>query len=123
MEPLTLGGRKTRRGKMYRGVVSKLWGNGVAAVVAMSIVDDVVELACQGLFVERVVRGRGVWSCRECEAGRGGRGCESSRRKGREKMRVRVVWGSVEKCCCVVCLNGVWGGRGVGRGKVVGLCV
>ena len=59
MEPLTLGGRK---GKMYSGVVSKLWGNGVAAVVAMSIVDDVVELACQGLFVERVVRGRGVWS-------------------------------------------------------------
>ncbi len=38
MEPLTLGSRK---GKMYRGVVSKLWGNGVAAVVAMSIVDDV----------------------------------------------------------------------------------
>ncbi len=40
MEPLTLGGRKTRRGKMYRGVVTKLWGNGVAAVVAMSIVEE-----------------------------------------------------------------------------------
>ena len=38
MVPLTLEGRKTRRGKMYRGVVSKLRGNGVAAVVAMSIV-------------------------------------------------------------------------------------
>ena len=75
MEPLTLGGRKTRRGKMYRGVVSKLWGNGVAAVVAMSIVDDVVELACRGLFVERVMRR--TWRVvvqRVSEAGRGGRG-------------------------------------------------
>ena len=101
-----------------------LWGNGVAAVVAMSIVDDVVELACRGLFVERVMRR--TWRevvQRVSEAGRGGRGYESSRRRGREKMRVRVVWGSVGKCCCVVCLNGVWGGRGVGRGKVVGLCV
>ncbi len=63
----------------------------MAAVVAMSIVDDVVEFACQGLFVERVVRR--TWRVvvqRVSEAGRGGRGYESSHRSWREKMRVRV---------------------------------
>ena len=62
-------------GENVQEVVAMLWGNGVAAVVAMSIVDDVVELACRGLFVERVMRR--TWRVvvqRVSEAGRGGRG-------------------------------------------------
>jgi hypothetical protein len=62
-------------GENVQEVVAMLWGNGVAAVVAMSIVDDAVELACRGLFAERVMRR--TWRVvvqRVSEADRGGRG-------------------------------------------------